>query len=146
MPQLSTLPWHGYNAVHYIEHNICARRCRTPFTNWNPDGLPAALQGSGALQGAPVQFVSVAWSFRNIPPWRTMRNSACGTCLWHYSRLPWLRAHWFDKKGEFIKNFAKNRARTFKTIEPVDPDVFSICYWFEAPWTNIQEVLYKIAF
>ena len=57
-----------------------------------------------------------------------------------------LRAHWFNKKGEFINNFAKNRARTFKTIEPVDPDVFSICYWFEAPWTNIQEVLYKIAF
>jgi hypothetical protein len=48
-----------------------------------------------------------------------------------------LKAHWFNTKGDVNSNFAKNRARTFETIEPVDPDVFSICYWFEAPWMNI---------
>ena len=45
-------PGLAYNAVQNIEHTFCAKRCRTPFTNWNPDGLPAALQGVGSAPGS----------------------------------------------------------------------------------------------
>ena len=48
-----------------------------------------------------------------------------------------LRAHWYNKNPEFNSNFAKIRARIFKTIEPEDPDVFSVCYCFGVHWANI---------
>ena len=47
---------------------------------------------------------------------------------------------------DFNSNFAKIQARVFKTIAPVDPDVFYLCYCFEALRVNISEVTIKIGF